>query len=727
MQILKLGIVAEEFKGKSIKDFLADGWPGHKRSLILRVAFLITIAVFAVMYWMNPDYYTNYYTDGTPWFAIRKAAGTMLILAVLALIAVTPNFFNEKWNKIFTVFCCLAVPLGIFFSLEYLFHTHFFYLPLFRVLLNLVIIYLLCLIGVFFTGAVRTGLFVGAGLICAFGYISYFAYNFRGSPLIFSDLSNFGTGAKMLGDFTYELNFRGYIFMVAMFAIFILTSKISVKKRFGWKPRVALALVFCIGWFSLIDALVFSDHFFWRHGVNGIKVSTFDPMKKGYNKNGGLLSLIRSAKISMVEKPDGYSVKAVNKLVSKIEKKAAASDTPAAETKKPNVIAIMNESFTDVANIGAHIDTNEPLMPFYDSLTDNTIKGWAYSSGFGGGTANSEFEFFTGDSLAFVPVNASPYQLYMKSPQPSLVSTLKDQGYQGNVAVHPFNRDGYSRPRAYEMLGFDKYLDETNFKNPKELRDYISDEADYDKLIALYEKYDKKSDDPIFLWTITMQNHGTYRNNYKNFTPDIAPLESAGLTPSEIGQYNEVGKVMSLIHESDRATGEIVEYFKNVDEPTIIVFFGDHQASLPSPFYEKVLGAPMGKLTPEDLMKRYRVPFFIWANFDIEEQTYEHISMNYLSSLMLRAGGIEMTKYNKYLLDLFEEIPCMTAFGHYDKDGKFYNTEDKIQRDPHANPKTISVKAKTPQDQTLHDYYMLEYNNLFDAKNRVSGFFYLEN
>ncbi|MDR2163611.1 MAG: LTA synthase family protein [Clostridiales Family XIII bacterium] len=721
----RVSIFAKGFKNKSIKELFLDGWPQRRWSLILRIAFLCAIAVFAVIYWMHPDYYTNHYSDGTPWFAIRKAGGTMFILALVAVISVVPNVLNEKWNRIFTIVCCFAVPLATFFALEYLFHTHAFDLALFKILLNMAIIYLLCFIGTIATGAIRTGLFVGTGIVCTFGYIAYFANIFRGSPLIFSDLSNFGTGAEMLGDFTYDLDFRGYIFAVAIFSICVVTSKLRIGKRFGRKARVALVAVFCVGWLGLINLLVLSDHYAWRHGVAGIKVSTFDPMIKGYNRNGSLLSLIRSAKISIVDKPKGYSADSVQKLTAGIAEKVDKAYPGSERAKKPNVITIMNESFTDVANIGEHIETNEPMLPFYDSLTEDTIKGWAYSSGLGGGTANSEFEFFTGNSLAFVPVNASPYQLYIKSPQPSLVSTLKDQGYQGNVAVHPFDRNGYSRPRAYEMLGFDKYLDETDFKDPRMVRKYISDESDYGKLISLYEKYKKKSDAPVFLWTITMQNHGNYRNDYKNFTPTITPLGE--LTSSEIGEHNEIGKVMSLMHESDRATGELVEYFRNTGDPTIIVFFGDHQATLPVPFYERVLGAPMGKLSSEDLMKRYRVPFFIWANFDIEEKTIERVSMNYLSSLTLQAGGIEMTAYNKYLLGLFEEVPCITAFGHYDRNGAFYNTEDKIQRDPHANPNKNQAEASTPQDKLLHEYFMLEYNNLFDPKHRVADFFYLDN
>jgi phosphoglycerol transferase MdoB-like AlkP superfamily enzyme len=560
------------------------------------------------------------------------------------------------------------------------------------------------------------------GLICAFGYIAHFMDLLRGSPLLFSDFSNFGTGIDMLSEFDFRLNFRAYIFAVALFALMIVNSKIRIGKRLGWKPRVTLVVVFCVGWVGLIGGVVFSDYFSW----NRFKVSTFRPMSSGYNLNGGLLSLVRSAKISIVRKPADYSPKLADQIVSEISAGLAQQypATAASEYRKPNIIAIMNESFTDIASIGEGIETNIDPLPFYHGLTENTVKGWAYASGLGGGTANSEFEFFTGNTLAFLPLNASPYQLYMKHEQPSLVSTLKAQGYQGNVAVHPYKRDGYSRPRAYEMLDFDEYLDETDFEDPTMLRDFISDEADYNKLISLYEGLKSDSDAPVFLWTITMQNHGSYEKEYDNFDPQVQATSE--LLPIEQGEYHQVDKVLSLMYESDKATEQLVNYFKNVAEPTVVIMFGDHQPKLPSAFYTKVLGGKSRSLTPEDLMDNYRVPFFIWANFDIEEKTLERVSMNYLHVLAMDAAGMEMTDYDKYLLNLFQEIPCLTVYGHYDANGKFYDAENEIASTKNINPKALKKSNATPQDEVLYQYSVLEYNNLFDWKNRVKDFFYLK-
>jgi hypothetical protein len=310
----------------------------------------------------------------------------------------------------------------------------------------------------------------------------------------------------------------------------------------------------------------------------------------------------------------------------------------------------------------------------------------------------------------------------MKEEQPSLVSTLKSQGYQGNVAVHPYKRDGYSRMRAYDLLGFDSFLGQSSFDDPRMVRRYISDESTYDKLIALYEKYKSESDAPVFLWTVTMQNHVGYKDDYPNFTPDV---HAVGLEPDEQGQYNQVDKLLSLTHESDRAVGELVEYFRGADDPTMIIFFGDHQPQLPQAFYDRVLD--LGGDNPDEIMKKYRVPFFIWANFDIEERAIERVSVNYLSSLALGAAGMKMPDYNEYLLDLYEEVPCVTVYGHYDSAGEYFNTEAKAQNDPNARKGLVeATSGSSPQDGALLEYNIIEYNNLFDLKHRVDSFFYPE-
>lgn len=45
------------------------------------------------------------------------------------------------------------------------------------------------------------------------------------------------------------------------------------------------------------------------------------------------------------------------------------------------------------------------------------------------------------------------------------------------------------------------------------------------------------------------------------------------------GKYPKVDQYLSLIKKSDTALQELIEYYSQVDEPTIICIFGDHQPS----------------------------------------------------------------------------------------------------------------------------------------------------
>ena len=158
-----------------------------------------------------------------------------------------------------------------------------------------------------------------------------------------------------------------------------------------------------------------------------------------------------------VTQPEEYSVNAVKKITKQYtenestETQEKNTSTQNKTTKKPNVIAIMNESFADLKAVG-DLQTSKDYMPFFRKLKENAIKGYTYSSVFGGNTANSEFEFMTGNTLAFLPDNSVPYQLFLRSKTAGLTYTLKDQGYSPCYALHPFYKTGYGRYKVYPLI-----------------------------------------------------------------------------------------------------------------------------------------------------------------------------------------------------------------------------------------------------------------------------------
>ena len=133
----------------------------------------------------------------------------------------------------------------------------------------------------------------------------------------------------------------------------------------------------------------------------------------------------------------------------------AETEAPASSGQYPNIVVIMNEAFSDLS-VWGDFATSEEVMPFFKSLQQEAVGGELYVSVKGGNTANTEFEFLTGDTMGFLPKGSIPYQQYINDETPSLASYLKTLGYS-TTAIHPYNRTGWDRDTVYEKFGFDEF------------------------------------------------------------------------------------------------------------------------------------------------------------------------------------------------------------------------------------------------------------------------------
>lgn len=172
------------------------------------------------------------------------------------------------------------------------------------------------------------------------------------------------------------------------------------------------------------------------------------------------------------------------------------------------------------------------------------------------------------------------------------------------------------------------------------------------------------------------------------------------------GAYPEVEQYLSLIYETDKAVEYLISYFQNVDEDVLIVFFGDHQPKINESFYEAVSGTTADTL--DEQQKRYKVPFFIWANYDIEEKHLDSTSLNYLSSYVYNAAGIPLSPYNQFLQQMEERIPSINANGFYSLSAGHYLPFDEANED---------------EKKWLEWYEALQYNSIFDKAHRNETFF----
>lgn len=517
-----------------------------------------------------------------------------------------------------------------------------------------------------FAGSIRWTTCIGMGLTLLYALIDHYVTVFRGTPVLLSDIFAIGTAKNVAANYSVpvELSVLQTLAIAALFCVAVW------RMRRASTPRrcqfITASLLLCSWLYGL--QLVGNSFGFWQGNLEYSEWYYF----------------CRTAGNAIVKRPTGYSSEAL----TQITEEYGGTKTEF----RPNIIMIMNESFADLQDVG-EFETNEDYLPFLHSLEgkENTITGDLLVSTFGGGTATTEFEVLTGDTMAFLPYGSSPYQMYVKRALPGLVSGLSEQGYQ-TVSLHPYLATSWNRQQVYERLGFDTQLYEDAFgeDDTERLRSYVSDRSDYYKIFEVY-RY-KNPGTPLFMFNVTMQNHGGYiPDDSDNFTQTIH------LTGEYAGKYPEVDEYLSLAKESDKALEELLAYFSEVDEPTAIIFFGDHQPNVPSAFYDELLGDTDEDRTPEQKQKKMVTPFFIWANYDIEEQQDVQISANYLTAFALDALGCSTSGYDALRLAVREQIPRINNAGYYLPDGSWNAME--------------TVEPDTP----LADYQMMQYAQLFDA------------
>ena len=511
-------------------------------------------------------------------------------------------------------------------------------------------------------------------------FVNYYVYLFRENEFIFADIRSIGTGLSVAGNYELELSPRGWQVLVVSFLFIVVASLFRIK----FEKAIILRVVSGLAAIYLCVTI---------SGVTtGINTETWE--QKGSYRNGYVLNFVLSARDSFVSEPESYDIEDVVELEKTYSKN---EENPLGDTmtKEPTIIVVMSESFADLSVIG-ELETNQPLTPFMDSLYENTTKGYALSSVFGAKTPNSEWEFMTGGSMAFLPVGSVVYQQYLSDTPSSMVSTLKEEGYTC-VAMHPYFETGWSRNLIYPKLGFDESYFIEHFNQSELVRKYISDEEMYSKIIDRYEN--RKVNENLFIMSISMQNHGGYATKYENFEQKYYKIGRS---------YTDANQYFSLIRESDDALRDFVNYFASVDEPVEIVFFGDHQPSLNSNFYKLLNGKGLSGLTLKELEALYTVPFFIWTNYDTPEETVEITSLNFLSTMTLQRAGIDLPPYNQFMADLMEAVPAINARGYYSQEkDRYLHVEDALGEEL----------------EWIRKYENLQYNGVFDKKHKSDIFF----
>lgn len=663
------------------------------------LAGLILIASGLVL-WLQRALLWEIPEEGDPRFCTEFFTALVLLTLGSVFLCFLEIRLSEQVGRAVGYLLLLCLPVGAFYGVDLINGTRILSFSPLRCFANYI-----CYLMIFaFLYALCRRVWItalaGGVIFLLFGAANYFIIRFRGQPILPWDIQAAATALEVSGGYQYQLTRPMVIFGAAIVFAVLLCFRL-VPGKCGRRRNIAERLC-ALAVSAALAILIFPCDILTNMGIS---VWAWN-QKVSSEITGTLTGFFANVQFIMVDKPEGYSQERVQELGNELRELESPSALGKPE-KEPTIIVVMNESLTDLQSVG-DLSFEPDNLPFIHSLQESgsVIWGTAYSSVYGGNTCNSEYEFLTGNTTAFLPTGSKPYQQYVNHEQTALPSLLESQGYSC-TAIHPGNRAAWQRNKAYPHLGFDEFIAAKNFDVERDLvHGLTSDASHYDQIIYEYEHRDGEK--PQFLFTVTIQNHGGYESDTVPVTVRVDHQEAEGVYAGHV-IYPQAEQYLSLTKLSDEAFEDFIGYFEEQEEPVVVLLFGDHWPNLETGFLSELLGANAKDLEFEDYVREYQVPFVIWANYPIEGQHIEAVSLNYLSGLLLRAAGLEGSHYTDYLENLRQTLPVITDIGMMDSEGSWYkNGEDN------------------PYEELLNEYATLQYNNAFGDEEKEESLFTLK-
>ena len=511
---------------------------------------------------------------------------------------------------------------------------------------------------------------------CGFGVAQYFIEQFKSAAILPSDLLALETAAAVSGGYTYQIDAAvTESIIAACVALALLSFVWPGRPRDARRGAIGVAANLCCGG-AIVVALA--------SAYNGVRIEealefTYDrwwPIST-YQATGFIPSFIAVAQDLPIPEPEDYSDEAATdsqaELVAQYDATLATSpERVAAEQQfaevQPTVIAIMNESFSDLSVYEGLRNAGYNGPSFYNSLGDTLQRGTLMVSTNGGGTANTEFEFLTDNSIAFVGNGKYPYQLYNFSDVDSLPKQLAAAGYRAR-AIHPMPPNNWNRSLVYRQLGFEDFISKDEFADAPRYHSGATDRATYEKVLELLAE----DGNPQFVFDVTMQNHSGY---------DAGSVPEGDMTsyaPEGVGDQtllSQLNTYLACIEASDSDLSWFIEQLRGLDRPIVLVFFGDHQPNFTTALNDTL---HPGEDTLTHQWRLFESTYFVWANYDVagndQVSLQAELSANELAAQMMYLIGAPLSDYQKALLASRSQITSISANGYRGADGLCYELE----------------------------------------------------
>ena len=330
---------------------------------------------------------------------------------------------------------------------------------------------------------------------------------------------------------------------------------------------------------------------------NKIVSNYFDNIAFAYQDYGFPYCFTASIIHTGISEPSGYSEEMMSQLNT--NKRLTQVSKNVHGNIMPNILFVQLESFFDPQEV-KWLHMSEDPIPNYRALSKNFSNGYFIVPTIGAGTANTEFEALTGMNMRYFGPGEYPYKTYARyHPVESIASSLGAFGYKA-FAIHNHGGNFYSRAHVFNNMGFDTFVSKEFMNITKTTPNGWATD---DVLPPIIMDSLRSTAGQDFVFTITVQSHGEYSLEPVLEEPNIT-VEVGNREDKYAWEY-----YVNMIHQVDQFIGQLIHELSMLNEPTVVVFYGDHLPTL--------------DLLSSDLKggSVFQTNYLIWDNIGLEKQT----------------------------------------------------------------------------------------------------------
>lgn len=532
--------------------------------------------------------------------------------------------------------------------------------------------------------------------LCVPALICYYKLQLRGEPFLPWDFAQASEAFDVAGKVNLWVT-KSMCGAVVVLLLLTLVSCFLPRLRFGWVRWIVRSVVPLVGAIAMVFGV-----FLQQHVTQDILYISPDAwMQDRYYRNYSLVTaFFTNMQVMQVDAPEGYSAERVQQVVNGTgdsDPYFAASYAAKGDgtVKKPTVIYIQAEAFWDPSEVHG-VTYDQELTPNIQRTKNEMAYGKCYSPRFGGGTCDVECEALTGFSMEYLPSSCKPYVEYIHGPTASIASFRKTEGYD-TLAIHGYYGKYWNREEAYADLGFDDFISLEDMTDPERKRPcdweggLVTEAETGRQIISAFEN--KGADTPLFLHAVTIQNHLAYTpENYPDNERVHVTSAPEGVTDYTIGCLEDFA---TGVRETDAMWGMLTDYFDTVDEPVILVMWGDHYNPIGNGM--NIYSATGYGSEDANDPRVHQTPLLIWSNYWKEPVDLGTVAAYQITTVTDDLYGLDQPAYFDLLREELDLYRARTLGTTVEPDGTY--TRDA---------------EMTPEQQEMYEkQWVLQYDLLF--------------